>query len=66
MRELVSVKLFDVFENEKIGKSKKSLAISFTLSDKNKTLTDKETDEIMARIIHVIEKDSNAEIRRNA
>ena len=66
LRELVSVKLFDVFENEKIGKSKKSLAISFTLSDKNKTLTDKETDEIMARIIHVIEKDWNAEIRRNA
>jgi phenylalanyl-tRNA synthetase beta chain len=66
LRELVSVKLFDVFENEKIGKSKKSLAISFTLSDKNKTLTDKETDEIMARIIHVMEKDWNAEIRKNA
>jgi phenylalanyl-tRNA synthetase beta chain len=66
LRELVSVKLFDVFENEKIGKTKKSLAISFTLSDKNKTLTDKETDEIMARIIHVMEKDWNAEIRKNA
>jgi phenylalanyl-tRNA synthetase beta chain len=62
---LISVKLFDVFENEKLGENKKSLAISFLFSDKEKTLTDEETDEMMARIIHVIEKEWNAEIRRN-
>ncbi len=63
---LASIKLFDVFENEKLGINKKSLAISFTFSDKERTMTDEETDEIMARIIHVIEKNQNAEIRRNA
>ena len=65
LARLISVKLFDVFENEKLGENKKSLAISFMFSDKEKTLTDEETDEMMARIIHVIEKDWNAEIRRN-
>jgi phenylalanyl-tRNA synthetase beta chain len=66
LARLVLVKLFDVFENEKLGENKKSLAISFLFSDKEKTLTDEETDEMMARIIHVMEKDWNAEIRRNA
>ena len=65
LSRLVSVKLFDVFENEKLGENKKSLAISFIFSDKEKTLTDEETDEMMARIIHVIERDWKAEIRRN-
>lgn len=65
LTRLLSVKLFDVFENEKLGKNKKSLAISFIFSDREKTLTDEETDEMMERIIHVIEKDWNAEIRRN-
>jgi phenylalanyl-tRNA synthetase beta chain len=65
LARLISVKLFDVFENEKLGENKKSLAISFLFSDKEKTLTDGETDEMMERIIHVIEKDWNAEIRRN-
>jgi phenylalanyl-tRNA synthetase beta chain len=66
LTRLISVKLFDVFENEKLGENKKSLAISFLFSDREKTLTDEETDEMMARIIHAMEKDWNAEIRRNA
>ncbi len=63
--KLVSVNLFDVFESEKIGQAKKSLAITFTFSDKEKTLTDKEVDGIMQRITDVLEKENNAEIRRN-
>ncbi|MEO8764079.1 MAG: phenylalanine--tRNA ligase subunit beta [Ginsengibacter sp.] len=66
LTRLISIKLFDVFENEKIGVDKKSLAISFVFSDREKTLTDRETDEMMARIIHVFERDWNAEIRRTA
>ncbi len=65
LKKLIAMKLFDVFKNEKIGEGKKSLAINFTLADMDKTLTDDEIDGIMARIIHVLERDWNAEIRRN-
>ncbi|MBA2498847.1 MAG: phenylalanine--tRNA ligase subunit beta [Chitinophagaceae bacterium] len=60
---LQSFHLFDVFENEKIGANKKSLAISFTFIDKEKTLTDKEIDGWMQKLINVLEKDVSAEIR---
>jgi phenylalanyl-tRNA synthetase beta chain len=63
LARLISYRLFDVFENEKMGADKKSLAISFTFSDREKTLTDSETDEMMARIIHVLVNDRGAEIR---
>jgi len=63
LARLISVRLFDVFESEKLGNNKKSMALSLIFRDKEKTLTDEETDEMMARIIHVMEKDWNAEIR---
>jgi phenylalanyl-tRNA synthetase beta chain len=65
LQKLKSVNLFDVFENEKLGKNKKSLAISFTFSDNEKTLTDDETEKMMSKIIQVIQKDHSAEIRKN-
>ena len=58
-------KLFDVFESERLGADKKSMAISFTFSDKEKTLTDQETDTMMHRIITSIEKGTQAEIRKS-
>ena len=66
LSKLLRVKLFDVFENEKLGENKKSFAISFTFLDKEKTLTDKEIDSMMNKIINVFETKINAEIRRNA
>lgn len=63
--KLTGFKLFDVFESEKLGTNKKSMAVSFTFSDKEKTLTDEESDAMMNRIILSIEKDLNAAIRRN-
>lgn len=63
--KLKEYKLFDIFESEKLGANKKSMAISFTFSDKEKTLTDEETDGMMNKIIHSIEKNISAEIRRN-
>jgi len=63
--KLKEFKLFDVFESEKLGANKKSMAISFTFSDKEKTLTDNETDAMMNKIINSIEKNMSAEIRRN-
>ena len=62
--KLVNVKLFDVFESEKIGLNKKSYAISFTFIDKEKTLTDKETDAMMNKIVVSFETGLSAEIRK--
>ncbi|GGB06592.1 phenylalanine--tRNA ligase subunit beta [Puia dinghuensis] len=62
--KLQEVKLFDIFESEKLGKGKKSLAVSFTFLDEEKTLTDKEIDGMVGRIMGVLEKEVQAEIRK--
>ena len=62
--KLQEVKLFDIFESEKLGAGKKSLAISFTFLDEEKTLTDKEIDIMVNRIMGALEKELQAEIRK--
>lgn len=64
MPKLKVFNLFDVFENEKLGAGKKSMAVSFTFSDEEKTLTDKEIDTWMNKIISSLEKEIAAEIRK--
>ncbi len=66
IKKLIDLQLFDVFESDKLGNNKKSFAISFTFSDREKTLVDKEIDAMMNSIIDKLEKDLQAEIRRNA
>jgi phenylalanyl-tRNA synthetase beta chain len=61
---LQEIRLFDIFESEKLGADKKSMAINFTFSDEEKTLTDKEIDGWMNRIMTTLEKDLQAEIRK--
>jgi len=62
--KLQEVKLFDIFESEKLGEGKKSMAISFTFLDEEKTLTDKEIDSWMSKIMQGLTKDVEAEIRK--
>lgn len=64
IEKLKNVQLFDIFESGKIGADKKSLAISFTFLDEEKTLTDKEIDAMMNKIMTTLEKDLQAEIRK--
>ena len=61
---LSGIKLFDVFESEKLGEGKKSMAINFTFLDKEKTLTDAQTDGMMSMIIAALERELGAEIRK--
>ena len=61
---LQNVQLFDIFESEKLGPEKKSMAVSFTFLDEEKTMTDKEIDEMMNRLIQNFETDLKAEIRK--
>jgi phenylalanyl-tRNA synthetase beta chain len=58
------MKLFDIFESEKLGAGKKSIAVNFTFSDKEKTLTDIEIDGWMNTIMNTLEKEIQAEIRK--
>ncbi|HUR67105.1 MAG TPA: phenylalanine--tRNA ligase subunit beta [Chitinophagaceae bacterium] len=62
--KLKEVKLFDIFESEKLGAGKRSMAVNFTFLDEEKTLTDKEIDEWMKKIMTSLEKELNAEIRK--
>lgn len=62
--KLQQVKLFDVFESEKLGADKKSLAVNITFLDEEKTLTDKEIDSWMNKIMTTLEKELGAEIRK--
>lgn len=64
LNKLQDMKLFDIFESEKLGSGKKSLAVSFIFRDDEKTLTDKEIDDWMKRIMTAFEKELHAEIRK--
>lgn len=55
--------LFDVFESDKLGKDKKSYALSYTFQLTDRTLTDKETEAIMSKLVSAYKKDLQAEIR---
>lgn len=64
LTKLQEVKLFDIFESGKLGADKKSLAVNFTFLDEEKTLTDKEIDGWMSKIMTTLEKELQAEIRK--
>ena len=60
---LKNVNLFDVYEGKNLPKGKKSYAVSFTLQDEHKTLTDKQIDKIMSKLQAKFEKELGAELR---
>ena len=60
---LRNVNLFDVYQGKNLPKGKKSYAVSFTLQDENKTLTDKHIDKIMSKLQNNFEKQLGAELR---
>ncbi|MBO6881337.1 phenylalanine--tRNA ligase subunit beta [Winogradskyella sp.] len=60
---LKNVNLFDVYEGKNLPAGKKSYAVSFTLQDENKTLTDKQIDKIMNKLQSNFESKLGAELR---
>lgn len=60
---LKNVNLFDVYQGNNLPKGKKSYAVSFTLQDSNKTLTDKQIDKIMNKLQNNFENKLGAELR---
>jgi len=62
--KLKDTRLFDVFESDKLGINKKSMALSFTFVDEEKTMTDTETDSMVSKLMGAFEKELGAEIRK--
>ena len=60
---LRDIQLFDVYVDKKLGEGKKSYAINFELRDDDKTLTDKEIEEAMAKIAHCLTSEVGVSIR---
>jgi len=56
--------LFDIFESDRIGNDKKSLAINFSFLNPEKTLTDQDVEAVMQTIVKKLETDFDAEVRK--
>ena len=61
---LKDINVFDTYEGDNIGESKKSYSVNFTLQDQNNTLTDKVIDKTMNKLIQAFEKELDALIRK--
>lgn len=60
---LKEVNLFDVYEGKNLPEGKKSYAVSFTLQDSTKTLTDEHIDKIMGKLLKNLEIEVGASLR---
>ena len=61
---LQQTSVFDIFESEKLGDQKKSVAINFVFNAADKTLTDIEIDTMMKKLVKEFENNLQAEIRK--
>ena len=57
------ISLFDVYEGNKLPADKKSYGISLAISSSDKTLSDKEIDNIMGKVIKNLNSNFGAELR---
>ncbi|MBZ4044378.1 phenylalanine--tRNA ligase subunit beta [Flavobacterium hibisci] len=60
---LKDVNLFDVYEGKNLPEGKKSYALSFTIQDNTKTLTDSQIDKIMSKLQQTFETELGASLR---
>lgn len=64
-RKLIKdVQIFDVYEGDKLPTGKKSYALNFTLQDEEQTLTDKQIDNTVQKLIANLTQQAGAEIRK--
>ncbi len=60
---LKNINLFDVYEGKNLPDGKKSYAVSFTIQDTSKTLTDVQIDKIMNKLQSNLESELGATLR---
>jgi len=61
--DLIGIDVFDLYRGKQIPGGKKSIAFSLTFLSTDKTLTEEEVDPIITRIIKLLGKEFNAELR---
>jgi phenylalanyl-tRNA synthetase beta chain len=61
---LKDINLFDVYEGKNLPEGKKSYAVSFTLQDNSKTLTEEQIDKIMSKLQKNFESEVGASLRQ--
>ena len=60
---LKDINLFDVYQGKNLPEGKKSYAVSFTIQDSSKTLTDVQIDKIMGKLQKNFETELGASLR---
>ena len=60
---LRSVRLFDIYRGANIGEGKKSLAFSLELRADDRTLTDTDSDGVMAKVLAALQEKCGAALR---
>ena len=58
------INVFDIYQGEQLAKGKKAYALSFTLQDQEKTLTDTLIEKTMNKLMNTFERELNATIRK--
>lgn len=63
-RYLVDIELFDLYEDDKLGVDKKSVAFRMTFNSKTQTLETQDIDKMMRSLMIRFERELKAEIRK--
>ncbi len=63
LKNLESIELFDIFEDDNMDNNKKSMAYSMTFRNKERTLNDKEVNKAYEFIRKKLQNDLNVELR---
>lgn len=61
---LESISLIDLYQGDKIGEDRKSMTVSLTFRNKDKTLVDADVEKVMQRIVVDLEKKCEATLRK--
>ena len=61
--KLTQVNLFDVYQGIGVASGYKSLAISLTIQDNEKTLEDDEINAVISAVLNEVKQRFNAELR---
>lgn len=57
------IELFDVFENDKLGKDKKSIAFRMEFQREDRTMEDEEISQLIAEIVKAVNENFSGEVR---
>jgi phenylalanyl-tRNA synthetase beta chain len=60
---LKDINLFDVYQGKNLPEGKKSYAVSFTIQDSSKTLTDEQIDKVMSKLQKNLATELGASLR---